>query len=73
MEEHGVAQGIWPQCKVNCLQPASASVQQLLARALQEIADGALGNAIFEMGVHATESECWRASWHACLNALSVN
>jgi hypothetical protein len=57
VEECGVAQGIWPQRKVNCLQPASVSVQQLLVRAFQEIADGALGDTILEMGVHATEGE----------------
>ncbi len=50
-------QGIWPQRKVNCLRPASASMQQLLARALQEIADGALGNAILEVSVYTTEGE----------------
>ncbi len=57
MEERGVAQGVWPQRKVNCLRPASTSVQQLLARALQEIADGALGDAILEVSVYATEGE----------------
>ncbi len=57
MEEHGIAQGVWPQRKVNCLCPASTSVQQLLVHALQEIADGALGNAILEVSVYATEGE----------------
>ncbi len=57
MEEHGIAQGIWPQRKVNCLRPASVSMQQLLARTLQEIADGALSNAILEVSVYATEGE----------------
>ncbi len=57
MEERGIAQGVWPQRKVNCLWPASASVQQLLACALQEIADGALGNAILEVSIYATEGE----------------
>ena len=32
-------------------------MEQLLARALQEIADGALGNAILEGGIHAADSE----------------
>ncbi len=50
-------QGVWPQRKVNCLRPASVGMQQLLAHALQEIADGALGNAILEVGVYATEGE----------------
>ncbi len=66
MEECGVAQGVWPQHKVNCLWPASARVQQLLARALQEIADGALGDAILEVGVYATEGELL-ACFVACL------
>ena len=57
MQESGVAQGIWPQGKVHCLRPASVCVEQLLARALREIADGALGDAILEMGIHAAEGE----------------
>ncbi len=32
-------------------------MQLLLATALREIADGALGNAILEMGIHATVGE----------------
>jgi hypothetical protein len=32
-------------------------MEQLLARALREIADGALGDAILEMGIHAAEGE----------------
>jgi hypothetical protein len=32
-------------------------VEQLLACALQEVADGALGNAILEVGIDATEGE----------------
>ena len=32
-------------------------MEQLLVRALQEIADGALGNAIMEVGIHAAEGE----------------
>ena len=30
-------------------------MEQLLVRALREIADGALGNAIMEMGIHTAE------------------
>ncbi len=33
------------------------SVQQLLASALQEIVDGALGDAILEVSMYATEGE----------------
>jgi hypothetical protein len=32
-------------------------MQRLLAHALQEIADGSLGDAILEMGIYATEGE----------------
>ncbi len=66
MEECGIAQGVWPKREVHCLQPASASVQQLLAHALQEVADGALGNAILEVSVYATEGELL-ALFVACL------
>jgi hypothetical protein len=57
VEECGIAQGVWPKCKVHCLRPASTSVQQLLARALREVAYGALGNAILEVSVYAIEGE----------------
>ncbi len=40
-----------------CLWPVSACVEQLLTRALQEVADGALGNPILKMGIHAAEGE----------------
>ena len=50
-------QGIWLKRKVHCLRLASTSVQQLFALALQEVADGALGNAILEVSVYATEGE----------------
>jgi hypothetical protein len=57
VEERSIAQGIWPQRNVNCLRPANMGMQQLLAHALREIVDGALGNAILEVGVYATEGE----------------
>ncbi len=66
MEERGIAQGIWPQRKVNCLRPASASIHQLLACALRAIADGALGDVILEVSVYATEGE-FLACFVACL------
>ena len=40
-----------------CLRPASACVEQLLACALREIADGALDDAILKVGIHAAEGE----------------
>ncbi len=49
-----------------CCGPASAGVQQLLACALQEVADCALGDPILEMGIHATKSELLAACL-ACL------
>ena len=57
MKECGVAQGVGPQCKVDCCRQASTSMQQLLARALQEVADGALDDAILEVGIEAAEEE----------------
>jgi hypothetical protein len=57
VEESGIAQGIWPQGKVHCLRPASTCVEQLLARALQVVADGALGDPILKMGIHTAEGE----------------
>ena len=42
---------------MHCLRPASACVEQLLACALREIADRALGDAILEVGIHAAEGE----------------
>ena len=57
MKECGIAQGIWPKCKMHGLQPASASVKQLLMHALQEVADGLLGDASLEVSVYATEDK----------------
>ncbi len=57
MKECGIAQGIWPKRKVHCLRPLSMSVKQLLMRALREVADGLLGNAILEVSVYATEGK----------------
>ncbi len=42
------------------------SVQQLLARALREVADGALGNAILEVSIYTTDGELL-ALFVACL------
>ncbi len=49
MEVHGVAQRIWPQSKVDSLGSAGVRMEQLLARALQEIVDGLLSKAILEV------------------------
>ncbi len=57
MEERGVAQCVGPQCKVHCSGPSSPGVQQLLSCAFGEVVDGALGDAILKVGVHATEGE----------------
>ncbi len=46
-----------PQRKVHRSGPSSLGVQKLLARALREVADGALGDAILEVGVGATEGK----------------
>ncbi len=50
-------EGVWPECKVHCLRPASARLQQLLVHALQEVSDRAFGYAILEVSIHATEGE----------------
>ena len=42
---------------MHCLRPASTCVEQLLARALREIVDGVLGDAVLKMSIHTTESE----------------
>jgi hypothetical protein len=57
VEECGIAQGVWPKWKVHCLWPASVSVQQLLAHALQEVADGLLRDAILKVCINATEGK----------------
>jgi hypothetical protein len=57
VEDCSIAQGVWPKREVHCLRPASASVQQLLACALQEVVDGLLGDAILKVCVYATEGK----------------
>ncbi len=42
---------------MHCLRPASACVEQLLARPLQEVANGVLSDPILKMGIHAAEGE----------------
>ncbi len=42
---------------MHCLQVASASVKQLLTRALREVVDGLLSNAILKVCVYATEGK----------------
>ena len=42
---------------MHCLRPASTCVEQLLACALQEIVERALGDAILEVGIDAAEGE----------------
>ncbi len=43
--------------KVHCLRPASTCVEQLLASAFGEVVDGALSDAILEVGIDAAEGE----------------
>ncbi len=50
-------QGVWTECKVHCLRPASASVKQLLTGTIQEVADGLLGNAILKVCIYVTEGK----------------
>ncbi len=42
---------------MHCLRPASACVEQLLARALREVPDGALGDPILKMDIEPAEGE----------------
>ena len=58
MEERGVVQGVGPQRKVHRCGPSSPGVQQLLACALGEVSDAALGNTILEVGIDATKVNC---------------
>ncbi len=57
MEERGAAQCVGPQCEVHCSGPSGPGVQKLLACALREVANGALVNAILEVGVDATKGK----------------
>ncbi len=52
-----IAQGIWPQSKVDCLWPAGARMEQLLPCAFREVSDGSLGDAVLEVGIYPTEGE----------------
>jgi hypothetical protein len=52
-----ISQGIWPQCKVDCLRPAGAHVEQLLPCAFREVLDGLLGNAILKVCIYPSEGE----------------
>jgi hypothetical protein len=57
VEEHGIVQGIGPQRKVHRCGPSSPGVQQLLACALGEVANAALGDTILEVGVDAAKGK----------------
>ncbi len=52
-----ISQGTWPQCKVDCLQPAAACMEQLFPCAFQEVSDCLLGDTILEVGIYPTEGE----------------
>jgi hypothetical protein len=52
-----IVHSIQPQGKVDGLWPVGAHVKQLLARALQEVLDGLLGDAILEVGINPTKGE----------------
>ncbi len=57
MEERSVAQGVGPQRKVHRCEPSSPDVQQLLACALREVTNAALGDTILEVGIDATKGK----------------
>ncbi len=50
-------QCVGPQRKVHRSGPSSPGAQKLLACALREVANAALGDAILEVGVDATEGK----------------
>jgi hypothetical protein len=52
-----ILQCIWPQCKVDCLWPAGARMEQWLPCAFREVPDGLLGNAVLKVGIDPTEGE----------------
>jgi hypothetical protein len=62
-----ILQGIWPQCKVDCLWPAGARMEQLLPCAFLEVSNGLLGNAVLEVGIYPTEGELL-SCFVACLS-----
>ncbi len=55
MKVRGIVQGVQPQSKEDRLWPAGVCMKQLLARTLQEVMDGLLGNAILEVGIYPTK------------------
>ncbi len=57
MKVSGIAQGIWPQCKVDCLRPVDVHMEQLLPCTFQERLDGLLGNVVLEVGIYPPEDE----------------
>jgi hypothetical protein len=59
-------QGIWPQCKVDCLRPMGARMEQLLPCTFQEVLDGLLSDAVLEVGIYPTEGELLHC-FMACL------
>jgi hypothetical protein len=67
MKVRHIMQGIWLQGKVDRLWPVGAHVEQLLARALQEVSDGLLSNAILEMGIYPTKDDMLPCAM-ACLS-----
>ncbi len=57
MEVSCILQGIWPQCKVDCLRPVGVRMEQLLPCTFREVPDGSLGDPILKVGIYPTEGE----------------
>ncbi len=57
MEECGIVQGVGPQREVHRCGPLSPGVQQLLACALREVVNAALGDAVLKVSVDATKGK----------------
>jgi hypothetical protein len=66
-----VAQSVWPKGCADGLGPPLPCVQELLASALREVADGLLGDAILEVRIYPAKGELLTLGL-ACLREEAV-
>ncbi len=57
MQVSGGPESVGPQRGAHRLRPALLGMQELLSRALREVANGPLCNFILEMSIHSAEGE----------------
>ncbi len=57
MQVSGGPESVGPQHGAHRLRPALLGMQELLSRALGEVANGPLCNSILEMSIHSAEGE----------------